>query len=298
LSALVLSGAGLGLGLVLVAAGMLPARPSLAATLARLDGTLPQAPNVSLERGLAGLRTTAGARLAARLGDRPVVSRLGPDLAVIGSSLEALCSETIGATLVGAALPAALWAILAAGGLHLAAVVPAWACLVLGLAATAVPVAALRSQAKEARRHFRRALSSYLDLVVLAQAGGMGVEGALHSAASVSRDWAFRRLGAVLDLARDSGVTPWAALGDLGAKIGVAELVELAASVGLAGTEGAKVRQSLAAKAASLRRHEQAEAESEANAVTERMFVPGVVLLIGFLIFVGFPALSRIFSGL
>jgi hypothetical protein len=72
----------------------------------------------------------------------------------------------------------------------------------------------------------------------------------------------------------------------------------LAASVSLAGTEGAKVRASLAAKAGSLRTHELAEAETEDQAATERMSLPVVLLLAGFLLFIGFPAVERVLTGL
>ena len=77
----------------------------------------------------------------------------------------------------------------------------------------------------------------------------------------------------------------------------VPELVELATTVQLAGTEGARIRQSLTARAASLRRHEQADAESAANAMTERLFLPGALLLLGFLLFIGYPAFQRILGG-
>ena len=38
-------------------------------------------------------------------------------------------------------------------------------------------------------------------------------------------------------------------------------------------------------------------AEAEANALTERLFLPGAFLLVGFLLFVGYPAFTRIASG-
>ena len=69
-------------------------------------------------------------------------------------------------------------------------------------------------------------------------------------------------------------------------------------SVGLAGTEGARVRESLAAKAASLRSHELSQAEAEAQSASERMSLPVVLLFLGFLVFVGYPALDRIVTGL
>ena len=66
----------------------------------------------------------------------------------------------------------------------------------------------------------------------------------------------------------------------------------------LAGTEGARIKSTLAAKAASIRRHELADAEADANTISERLFIPGVLLLIGFLIFIGYPAVARLTAGL
>jgi hypothetical protein len=86
-------------------------------------------------------------------------------------------------------------------------------------------------------------------------------------------------------------------LGQLGVEIAVPELVELSTTLELAGTEGARIRQSLSSRAVSLRRHEQADAESAANTMTERLFLPGALLLFGFLLFVGYPAFSRIIGG-
>ena len=61
----------------------------------------------------------------------------------------------------------------------------------------------------------------------------------------------------------------------------MAELSELAASMSLAGTEGARVRESLGVKATSLRDHALAEAEAEAQATTEKMALPVVLLFLG-----------------
>jgi hypothetical protein len=67
--------------------------------------------------------------------------------------------------------------------------------------------------------------------------------------------------------------------------------------VSLAGTEGARVRDSLAVKASSLRDHALAEAEAEAQATTERMALPLVMLFLGFLILIGYPAVDIILTG-
>jgi Flp pilus assembly protein TadB len=150
--------------------------------------------------------------------------------------------------------------------------------------------AELHRSAGRAREQFLRGLSCWLELVALAQAGGMGVESALEAAGRISPDSAFVRIRHALDRSRHSGVTPWAELARLGSEIGVDELDELAASLGLAGTEGARIRSSLTAKSESLRRRQMSMAASRANSTTERLFLPSIVLMIGFLIFVMFPA--------
>jgi hypothetical protein len=125
----------------------------------------------------------------------------------------------------------------------------------------------------------------------------MGIEGALHASASIGENAVSGRILTSLALAQDAGQPPWDALDHLGRDLGIAELTELAAAVGLAGAEGARIRLTLVAKANSIRRHELAEAESEANSVTERLFLPGVFLLVGFLVFIAYPAVARISAG-
>jgi len=184
------------------------------------------------------------------------------------------------------------------GGAHLPFTVPLGAALVLGCAGGGVPILVLRSKALRARRSARRVVGSFLNLVVLCLAGGMGIEGALHASARMEEDVVSARILNSLIVAQDSGESPWDALDNLGHDLGLNELKELAAAVGLAGTEGARIRRTLAAKASSIRRHDLAEAESEANRVTERLFLPGVFLLIGFLVFIAYPAVARISAGL
>jgi hypothetical protein len=78
----------------------------------------------------------------------------------------------------------------------------------------------------------------------------------------------------------------------------VPALSELAAALHLAGSEGARVRATLTARAASLREHELADAEAAAASATERMSLPVVALFGGFLMFIGFPALQAVLHAL
>jgi tight adherence protein C len=248
---------------------------------------------VMIRVGHIGMRSQAGASLQGH----PRWILLQAPLAITGTTPEQLIGRAILG--VGAALivPPLLWALAAGAGLSLSLLAPFVVAVVLVPAAVFLPFAMLLENAKQRRRHFRIVIGTYVDLVVLSLAGGVGIEGALVAAAEVSPDWATRRISKALALARDTGEPAWDALQVLGVELGVVELVELAATLQRAGTEGARVRQSLSARAVSLRRHEQAEAESAANATTERLFLPGALLLLGFLVFIGYPAVHRILTG-
>jgi Flp pilus assembly protein TadB len=161
-----------------------------------------------------------------------------------------------------------------------------------------VPDLTLRAQASERRAAFTHAFALYLELVSLVLAGGGGIETSLVVASEAGQGWAFAELRAALASARLTGRTPWAAFSDLGERVGVPALGELASSVTLAGEQGAKVRASLVAKAASLREHEVRDAEADAEAATERMTIPLVMLLAGFVVFIGYPALQRVLTSL
>ena len=106
---------------------------------------------------------------------------------------------------------------------------------------------------------------------MIATAGGAGIEAALTYAAATGQGPAFAQIRQALETARLTRQPPWQTLGQLGTELGVTELTELAASITLAGTEGAKVRASLAAKSAAMRARQLAEAEAGAQAATERM---------------------------
>lgn len=286
------AGALIGLGSVLFLRGLFPGQPALAAVLARLDGP------VTAEAGDGNPRFgSAVLRLHRRLG-LPTQS-IRHDLRVVGRPIEGHMGEKAAVALLGLLLPQALaFGAGAAYGWHVGGGVPLWASLVLAVGGFFVPDLAVHSQAEERRASFRYALGSFLDLVIISLAGGGGVESALHDSARIGSGWAYDQLRRALDASRLTRSTPWGALATLGDELGVPELCELAASVGLAGTEGARVRGSLMAKAASLRSHELAAAESEAESASERMNLPIALLFLGFLIFLGYPAVERILTGI
>jgi tight adherence protein C len=299
MTAAVLLGALAGLGGIGVLLGLRTTPLTLDAVAGAMNRSapdradLPDGPGVSRRAG----RTLVDWFGTTAFASHPRWLALRPSLAITGESPEGLASKVLLAGAAGLLGPPLLWAAATTAGVSLAPAVPILLAIVATPVGACLPVADVVSRARDRRRHVRIVMGSFVDLVVLSLAGGVGVEGALLAASQVSEDWAARRMARSLSLARDRGQTPWEALGRLGEEIGVPDLVELATTLELAGTEGARIRQSLSSRAVSLRRHEQADAESSANALTERLFLPGALLLVGFLLFIGYPAFSRIIGG-
>ncbi|MBS3939872.1 MAG: type II secretion system F family protein [Actinobacteria bacterium] len=284
------AGAAITFGSMLLAAGLLARPEPLADALDRLAG------NGHARRSAAGgIRN----RTIGWFGD--VLARSGRDtreidrdLRVTGRTREQHLADKLTAAVVGLTLPPVLLLIVSLGGVHmpLAFVVLA----ATGLAATGfvLPDLLMRRRAAERRRGFRYALSSYLDLVNVILAAGAGVETALADAADAGHGWAFAQLRSALARARLAGESPWRAFRRLGEDLDLPELRETASGLALAGTHGARVRASLQARAQAMRSRDLADMEGHAEAATERMSVPSVVLVVGFIVFVGYPAAYEI----
>lgn len=280
MSTAVLLGAGIGAGVMLVLLALRPRRQALDGALRDLD----RPPTPHDEPGRAG---AAARRLATTRGFDHTRTA---DLQIVGRTFEqhALRKSIAAGTL--AALPPAGVMLARWGGVDVApaaAVVPAVA---LAVAGYVVPDAELRSLAAERRATFVHALSSYLDVTAVLLAGGAGTETALHAAAGLGAAWPQRRLRSALDRCRLTGQTPWEAFGELGDRLGVTELSQLATSLQLAGEHGARVRLTLTERARALRTQQLADVEARARATTEQMSVPVALLAVAFMLFVGFPA--------
>ncbi|MCJ0875578.1 type II secretion system F family protein [Streptomyces sp. AP-93] len=174
--------------------------------------------------------------------------------------------------------------------------VPLAGSLTLAAALFFAPDLSLRQQAARRRQQMRHTLSLVLDLTVIALAGGAGIQQALAQAVAAPQGWAAAKLRHALHLAQLTRTSPWTHLGDLGRQLAVADLTELASTLSLAGSEGAKIRGSLAAKARAMRRRRISEADGAAQAATERMSLPVVGLFAAFLLLIGYPALAHVMS--
>ena len=296
ITALIL-GAGLGLGLWALAVWAFPPRPALGAVLAR--STAAPAPTPILATEATGWAAKLGRPFIATLRALGLPGeRLARDLAVIGHPVATHLAEKATLAIAGLLAPVLLQLLLTLAGLSLGIELPIIAGLILAAAGFLLPDLQARSDAAKLRTGFRHALSAYLDLMWITLAGGAGVDSALNDSVAIGRGWAFEQIRRALDTARLTRTTPWATLRQLGEELDVTELSELAASVSLAGTEGAKVRTSLAAKAGALRTHQITDAEGDAQAATERMSLPVMALFLGFLAFIAYPALTQVLNGL
>lgn len=215
------------------------------------------------------------------------------DLAVMGRSIETHLGMSVLAGVAGIFAPSIMLApaVLMMGT---SPTVPLWLAAVGGLGGFVLTTAQLSTQAKDRRRDFRHVVSAFLDLVSMNLAGGRGVPEALVAAAGLSDGWAMVRIRDTMESARLQGVTPWAALGDLGEEMAIKELRDLAAALALVAEDGAKVRDSLSARAASMRQQELAEAEGRAAQRSQSMLVAQLLLCVGFLLFLIYPAVSEI----
>jgi hypothetical protein len=117
---------------------------------------------------------------------------------------------------------------------------------------------------------------------------------ALMAASEIGSGWALWRIRDALANARIAGQTPWQALGVLGEEVQVSELKDLSAALSLVAEDGAKVRESLTARAASLRRRELADLEGQAGERSQSMLVAQMLLAGAFLVFLMYPAIQTL----
>ncbi|MFJ9174935.1 type II secretion system F family protein [Streptomyces sp. NPDC102360] len=291
-----LLGALFGAGAVALAYGLRPVRAPLADVVAVTRTQEPVTPSPS--------RAAVEAEWATRLGRRvvPLVRALGfptaalrQDLAVCGLDEEQHLAGKAVSAIAGLAAPWAVVVVLRLGaGVGSGWWVPLAGSLALAVILFFVPDLDVRQQALRRRREMRHTLSLVLDLTVIALAGGAGIQQSLTQAIEAPKSWAAAKLRHALSVSRLTRTSPWPHLGDLGKQLGVSDLTELASTLNLAGSEGAKIRASLAAKARAMRRRRISEADGQAQAATERMSLPVVGLFAAFLLLIGYPALAHV----
>ncbi len=294
-----IAGAIAGMGAFLLVWALTPQRRSIAQELATFDaGRAGAAARPVVTHGPESeFSLRLGAALAAFCAEQGwQFPSLRANLALVGKSFENyLATKALLAILGLLAAPLALLA-LPLTGIHTPVLIPVGLGLAFSFIFFLLPDLELKQQADNRRRDFRHAVGAFLDLVSMNLSGGRGVPEALMTASEIGHGWAMWRIRDALSNARITGQTPWQALGALGDEIRVDELRDLAAALGLVADDGAKVRQSLTARAVSLRRREVAELEGQAGEKSQTMLVAQMLMCAGFLVFLLYPAI-RILLG-
>ncbi|SFF13587.1 Type II secretion system (T2SS), protein F [Actinacidiphila alni] len=294
-----LVGAAVGLGVFALIRALLPGRRSAVNTVAQIDAMRAAGP-VS-----GGSAAPAPTDLKGRIGQRVAQfylqqgweqRSLRSDLAVLDRSWEGFLATKLILAASGLIFGPFLFAVVWQLGMGSNPVIPVWMALIFGGVFFVLPDFEVRRDATDKRKDLRRVIGAYLDLVSMNLAGGRGLPEALMAAAEISDGWALTRIRNCLADARITGTSQWVALGNLGEELGVEELRDLSVTLGLVADDGAKVRESLASRAETMRHRELAEIEGSAGEKSQSMLVAQLLLCAGFLVFLIFPAAMRVFQ--
>lgn len=282
-------------GLVLAVAAVRPGAPKLSLVLAQLNHEAPVEAAVFAAQGPtsapvpwwrallpAGVMALAQRYLGAASQDLNILGICGAELAGRKAAL----------ALGGLLGPPVLFAVLLVAGVDLPALLPA--VLSVGLCALGwvIPSRQVGERAALAREEFLAALTAFLALVGLErQARGSPTE-ALEEASRISGAWPFVMIHTELLRAELAGQPPWDGLRDLGRRVGVEQLTNLADIVAAA-ADGAAVFETLLAEARNLRNAELSDQQERAGVAGEQLTLPAIVLATGFMMLVLYPALTR-----
>lgn len=297
-----LAGAITGLGIFLLCVALIPRRVSLARRVATFDAARRAGP-LAAPRMTSRRRDSSEGEITRRLG--MVLAKfcaeqgwklpsLRANLALVGNSFETYLATKLLLALFGLLFAPLVLSSIVLAGVHLPFAIPVWAGVVLAAGFFFLPDLELKRKVDKRRRDFRHAVGAFLDLVSMNLAGGRGVPEALMSASEIGTGWAMWRIRDALVNARITGQTPWQALGALGDEVRIDELRDLSAALSLVAEDGAKVRESLATRAASLRRRELAELQGQAAERSQSMLVAQMLLATAFLIFLVYPAVQTL----
>ncbi|WP_202513109.1 hypothetical protein [Streptomyces sp. SID3343] len=285
---MIVTGCLAGGGIALLVRELWPAPPDLGQALHRLSGSpkrrTEQTGNRYDDRIVSFAQRIPGAKIPHR------------ELDLVGETVAHFMRTKVMLALMGLLLPALLSAVLVITGVGVSFYIPLAVSLLTALGLWIVPDFALRDQAKAARIEFQHAAAAYLDLVALERSGDAGPAEALDRAAMVGEGWAFLRIRDALARARVAGIDPWAGLHDLARDLDLPELADVADIIEMAGTEGAAVYGTLRARSQSLRTELLANEHEAANKDSERLTVPGTMLVVIMGITLGYPAIARMMS--
>ena len=298
--AMTLVGVAFGATLFMLILQVRPPKPDPLVMLARYDqaqAASPRRPETSVAKTGTGAETRLGRWVAGELARRGITyTSLRQDLALNGQSFESTMGRKVVVGVVGFLVGLIIAVFLGVAGLHFPVGVPVVIGLLFAAAFFVIPDFDARSAAVRRRKEFKRALGAYLDWVSLQMSGKAAAEQALPDAAKIGSGWPLALIRHTVTNATRSGQDVWVAFHELGDRIGVSQLRELGTLVQLVAHDGAQVRDTLAARAASLRNEELADAEGTAGKRDQSMLMAQILLGVGFAVFLGYPAFVNFMS--
>ncbi|MGW0891504.1 type II secretion system F family protein [Saccharopolyspora sp. NPDC002578] len=281
-----LLGLTLGTGLVLAFAAILPTAPL------RLDAALHQITTRTAGTSNPRLFTDRLASRAARA-RHPWLGLPTADLDLLERTPQQYLAQRVRGAALGTAIGAGI------GLLGSITVVPPTLAVILGVVGGAglgmLPYFQLRDAAAQRREDYRRVLAVYLDLVAQERNAGRAATPALREAAELTEHPLFLRIRATVTQAHRLGHTPWDALRDLGDRLRLPELAEVADLADTA-ADGAAIATSLHTKAASLRHAALATDTADAHSRSERLTLPTSLLMLAFLGLVLYPTVAQLLT--
>ena len=290
------AGALISLGVVLLATRLMPAEPDLAEALSRLTPARGRTGAVAILTDAATGKERVGVWAIKALPPAMWVRTPSRELALLRIPLARFYGDKLTSAFLGLLIPPVLACFFQLIGLGFPVAIPAAASLALAVVMFFLPNYNAIDDAKKTRLEFTRALGAYIDLVALERLNGSGVRQAMEAAAEVGDSWVFTRLSEELTRSRWSGLPPWDALHTLADELGLPELDDFADIMRLSGEEGASVYTNLRARSAAMRTAMLNDEITEANAIGERMTIPGSLLGLIFMALLVTPSLLRMFS--
>jgi Flp pilus assembly protein TadB len=287
-----LYGALIMLGIVVVWASLHPRPEPLTTVLGRLGRPLPTTAATDGD----GPESRVAARLARTRYARAYADAVASDLRVLcrrpDDEVIALALEAVAGAV---AVPVAA-VVAALAGVAVPPFIAGWSALCLGAFCGFSRWIRVRRSAAARRDEFRYALSAFCDLTSMNLAAGRGISQSLETAARMGEGWAFTEIRTALAAAYERGRTAADGLEQLGVEVDIDDLVEVAGSIRLAGTNGAAVRSTLNSKARSIRDRLTTQTERQAAAVTERMGLPAAAVLMGLVAYYLYPAIGTLLN--
>ncbi len=273
-------------GFWLLMRGLLPPRPALSEVLMLSDE-----PTSAGVEGLRSVYSRIGLWLINAVQRDKLEETLKPDLAVNQVSLEDFARDKLSAALGGAIVAVMACALMG------------WVTTVRGLLFVAVagactgfilPDVEVSRKAMARRVEFSESLTAFVSLVAVCLAGGGGVNSAMSDALSVGSPWPFQMLRSALGEANIYGQSYWKAFDELGRRLKVEALIELAGALGLAGDSGAKVADTLQSRAEASRDKERQTVLAEAHKRSERLNFPIAALALTWMAFIMYPSVQNL----